>query len=323
MSYQDPAIHRYGQVIGLTIAAFVAADLLWLPFSNITVDSSNGVAVIIAGLIAGGYWLAGAVCSRMARRSRLSKVWGAIAAAFENIAIFLLAFIPMSVASCLFMYLASSTARPRLDAYLVDADKALGFDWPSALAYANSFPMAAAVLVFCYAALTWQIPIVVLWHACVNGRRRLLEFCAVLFASSVLTAITMAAVPVDGPYLYFKPAASLYDHFTNAGLSHATTVEALRSGPFIFLISKTVGITCFPSFHTTLGIVITYALRRTPFFFPVAIVNALMIVSTVPEGGHYLVDVIAGGLVAVAAIVGVRRLADHGRRIRTALLPSE
>ncbi|BAB52777.1 phosphatase PAP2 family protein [Mesorhizobium japonicum] len=317
LAYEALAVRRYAQIIGLSICAFVLADFLCLSVSNVTIDAYNGVELIIACSIAGAYWVAGKFAALMATRSqsRPSRVWKGAGATFENIAIFMAVFIPMSIASCLFMYLAASTTRPRLDWLLVAGDKTLGFDWPSALGYANSHPKIAAVLVFCYEALTYQLPVVVLWHAVTNQRLRLLEFVAILFASSVLTAIIMAAVPVDGPYLYFRPAPSLFDHFTNAGLSHAATVDALRSGaPFDFLISKTVGITCFPSFHTTLGIIITYAMRRTPLLIPIAVVNAVMIVSTVPEGGHYLVDVIGGGVVAVTAIVGVTFFASANQQ---------
>ncbi|QND58649.1 phosphatase PAP2 family protein [Mesorhizobium huakuii] len=308
LAFEAPVVRRYARIIGLSISAFVLADFLCLSVSNITIDAYNGVELIIACSIAGAYWGAGKFSALMANRSqsRLSRMWRRAGATFENIAIFMAVFIPMSIVSCLFMYLAASTTRPRLDWLLVAGDKALGFEWLSTLGYANSYPKVAAVLVFCYAALTYQLPVVVLWHAVTNQRHRLLEFTAILFASSVLTAIIMAAVPVDGPYLYFHPAPSLFNHFTNAGLSHAATVDALRSGaPFDFLISNTVGITCFPSFHTTLGIIIAYAMRRTPLLIPIALVNAIMIVSTVPEGGHYLVDVIGGGVVAVIAIVSV------------------
>ena len=38
------------------------------------------------------------------------------------------------------------------------------------------------------------------------------------------------------------------------------------------------------------------------------VLNAIMIVSTVPYGGHYLVDVLAGAVIAVMSIVAVRAI---------------
>jgi membrane-associated phospholipid phosphatase len=52
----------------------------------------------------------------------------------------------------------------------------------------------------------------------------------------------------------------------------------------------------------------TYALRDTRWLFiAVLLLNATMIVSTLPVGGHHLVDVLAGAGLTFAAILLVRR----------------
>jgi hypothetical protein len=111
--------------------------------------------------------------------------------------------------------------------------------------------------------------------------------------------------------------------------------NALRDGSLTNIdVSSVQGVVSFPSFHTMLGILITYALRDTrPLFIPVAAINAVMIVSTLPVGGHYLADVIAGAAISAAAIYGMGRefggsllaLARHARARRghPRLLPSE
>ena len=67
------------------------------------------------------------------------------------------------------------------------------------------------------------------------------------------------------------------------------------------------GLVTFPSFHTSLAIITTYAVRGIRFVtLPVAILNGLVIVSTLPEGGHYLIDVIAGAIISIIAIVAIR-----------------
>lgn len=62
-----------------------------------------------------------------------------------------------------------------------------------------------------------------------------------------------------------------------------------------------------PSFHAALAVLFVYA-NRPPArsFIPVALLNVLMIMSVVPEGGHYLVDLIAGAIIAALSIVLVR-----------------
>jgi membrane-associated phospholipid phosphatase len=118
----------------------------------------------------------------------------------------------------------------------------------------------------------------------------------------------MAAFPSAGAYAFYSPPPELFSNFTGAGgLSHLQTLTALRSGePFGFRVTAMKGLVSFPSFHAALGIIQVYCLRRNPrLMVLVGAVVAVMIPSTIPEGGHHLIDTIAGvavGLVSIAAI---------------------
>ncbi len=76
------------------------------------------------------------------------------------------------------------------------------------------------------------------------------------------------------------------------------------------------GIISFPSFHTSLGVLFTYVVRkRRLILLPVALLNVAMIVSVLTEGGHFLVDVVAGAAVAAAAIwatAQIEAMSHHG-----------
>jgi membrane-associated phospholipid phosphatase len=82
----------------------------------------------------------------------------------------------------------------------------------------------------------------------------------------------------------------------------------LRSGPAAVLdFRKMEGLVTFPSFHTVLAIITAYAFRGFRLLaLPALVLNGAVIVSTLPEGGHYLVDVLAGALIAAAGIALVR-----------------
>jgi membrane-associated phospholipid phosphatase len=63
----------------------------------------------------------------------------------------------------------------------------------------------------------------------------------------------------------------------------------------------------FPSGHTILAIITTYALRGSRWtLIPAFIVNGAMLVSTIPHGGHHLFDLIVGAVIAACAIFFVR-----------------
>jgi membrane-associated phospholipid phosphatase len=301
---------RYATLAILVTATFVATDLVMLPKSHLIVSPSNAVYLLKAVPIVAFFFVAARIVEM--RRSKFPDGMQAFLArtinVMENVGIFLMLFIPLSMASFLFMYLATNTARPLMDAYLASFDAAIGFDWLRTVELANRIPSVATTMVYCYAALSYQIPMVFLVQAISGRRERMLEFLALSALSGLMTGILMLAVPAAGAYSYHMPDRRAFSHFNAiGGLAHLSTLARLRtSAPFTFLITNTIGLTSFPSFHTALGIIITYNLRRTILFLPVAAINAVMILATVPEGGHYFADVLAGAALALVSIAAVR-----------------
>src|SRR5690242_21463018 len=63
------------------------------------------------------------------------------------------------------------------------------------------------------------------------------------------------------------------------------------------------GIISFPSMHAAVAIIVPYTLRWNRWlFWPIAALDAVMLVSAVPSGNHYLADVIAGVAIGILAI---------------------
>ena len=71
------------------------------------------------------------------------------------------------------------------------------------------------------------------------------------------------------------------------------------------------GIVTMPSYHTVMAVLLTYAFRRTGLVgYGIATLNLGMLLSIPPIGGHYLVDVLAGGALTLGAIA-VQRAPWH------------
>ena len=69
------------------------------------------------------------------------------------------------------------------------------------------------------------------------------------------------------------------------------------------------GIISFPSMHAAVAVIVPFALRWNKLlFFPVLLLDGLMLISAVPSGNHYLSDVLAGISVAAFAIPCGRRI---------------
>ncbi|TPJ72406.1 phosphatase PAP2 family protein [Mesorhizobium sp. B2-6-2] len=305
---QSISRHHVAMVITVTLI-YVVADLVMLPQSHVVFSYSNAVYLLKAAIIVAAFFLVArtlaALWPKLPRRMQ-GFVAGTVEAV-DSIGVLIALFVPLSMASLLFMYLAASTTRPLMDAYLASFDKALGFDWLRAVEFANKFPSAATIMVCAYAALSFQVPMVPFFHAVRRRRERMLEFMALIALSGLLTGFLMLTMPVAGAYSFHMPNGGGLSHFTTVGFSHLPTLALLRtSAPFTFLITNTIGITTFPSFHTALGIIITYNLRHTVLFLSAVAVNSVMIVATIPEGGHYFADVLAGIAVALVSIAAVR-----------------
>jgi membrane-associated phospholipid phosphatase len=139
-----------------------------------------------------------------------------------------------------------------------------------------------------------------------------MELLALVAVTSLFTGILQFLFPAAGAYAWFKPAPQLFSNLSgDAGMWHYRVLTMLRSGqPFTYLQSQATGLVTFPSFHTVLAIVTTYAVRGIRVVFPALLVlNTIVIVSTVPEGGHYVIDVVAGAAVALVSILCVRDFA--------------
>jgi len=108
---------------------------------------------------------------------------------------------------------------------------------------------------------------------------------------ALLTTVAIGAVmPAFGPNeIYGIPSA------------WSDVLHSLRAGRHTPL--KYVGIISFPSFHATMAVMWTLALRDMRFGFYVAtFVNGLMLLACMPIGYHYLVDVIVGGTIGFGSL---------------------
>jgi hypothetical protein len=104
----------------------------------------------------------------------------------------------------------------------------------------------------------------------------------------------------------FAPSLGKVDHLGG----YIETLTTIRSGLWTILdYSRNEGIVTFPSFHVTLSIRLVYAVRRHPRVLAVLVpLNVLLIAAIPTVGGHYLLDLPAGVIVAVASIAATRAL---------------
>jgi membrane-associated phospholipid phosphatase len=207
--------------------------------------------------------------------------------------------------------LGTAAALPLQDAGLAQIDRWLGFDWVGFVKSANSSALASWLLVKAYQSTPYMLTGTMLWF-CISGQgERLAEFLALSCITPIGLTIGMMILPAAGAYSYYHLPFAAYENFgTGAGMWHYELLMALRTGQTTVVDFNVPNSNClitFPSGHTILAIIMTYALRGSRWtLIPAYIINGAMLVSTIPHGGHHLFDLIVGGVIAVGAISFVR-----------------
>lgn len=300
---------RLAMIVAIVTIGFAVADVIWSRNSDISLDPRSwGEFAKVMAMLAVVFLAMRTVERRLSEdRSRPGRLISYSAESIKSLAANAFLLIPIGFASIYFMYLAADTDRPLMDETLAAIDAGIGFNWLSFLELTNSHPAIASALVFAYHSVGPQIPLLIVLLA-FTDRVRLTEFMATMAVSSAFTAAAMSLVPAAGAYAYFQPVAADFSNFTaKAGVWHLAELTRLRGDePVGLLVSQAEGLVTFPSYHTALGIMMTYALRKLPLVaWPVGVLNAMMLVSTLPEGGHHLIDVFAGAAVGALTILCV------------------
>jgi membrane-associated phospholipid phosphatase len=221
----------------------------------------------------------------------------------------------MTFAVALLSYLSVSVCPPLQDAAFAAADKRLGFDWLALLSWTAENRWAATTMTKAYQSSAAQTIGVALLFSFLKRPKELYAFLALYALTAVAVIALSTPFPAAGAFPFYQPDPGVYGlPHPKSGLWHWQEFKALRDGTLTqFDLVKAQGVIQFPSFHTALAIITAYSMRNVRYLGAgLLALNAVVIVSTLPIGGHHLVDVIAGAGIAFAAILVVRRV-EGGR----------
>lgn len=203
-------------------------------------------------------------------------------------------------------YLATAWNRPLVDAYLLRADAWLGVSWPAIDRWVTVHPISRRVLGLAYLSLLPQfvlVPIVLGW---VN-RIRLWQFVLQFQLAAIATVVLFA----------LWPASTVGQHGIHEWLSADVAMQqffAVRAGTLRVLdLTEATGLISFPSFHTAAALLVVWSLRQTWWFWPMLVIDALLIAATVLLGIHYAVDVL-GGMAVVGLAIAHDLFLENRRR---------
>jgi MYXO-CTERM domain-containing protein len=198
-------------------------------------------------------------------------------------------------------------ALPFIDPALYRADVALGVDLEAVIRAITEVRGLPALLALAYNSSFPLIFFTALWSAWCGRFERAWEVCAIFNLCLLAATICSAIIPATGPFYFLPIPTDVRSALPlDSGTYHLSHLFALReAGHFVIDPSQLQGVATFPSFHTALALMTAAAWRDTPWIRgPMFVWQALVILSTIPIGGHYAIDLIAGaGCWALAQMV--------------------
>jgi hypothetical protein len=217
---------------------------------------------------------------------------------------------------------------PLIDDALLSFDHKLGIRTEDVVRAMALHPAFLHVLAIFYSTTMPGILLVTLGLAAARRHEEVWDLCYGFSASIVVAALISIFIPAVG-VVAFRHLDSLPGMPHGAGTYYLKAFYAYRDGKVTAMdISRLSGVVEFPSFHTVMALVVPYALRRwRPLFRCACAWSAIILISTMPIGGHYVADVMAGALLwavlMVAAKAVRRRAASKPYRPTTIALPTD
>lgn len=195
---------------------------------------------------------------------------------------------------------------PRIDTLLVNADQHLNFNTVALIDWTSAHKFIKKCLGYSYDSLYLQLPLLLPFLAILKEKKSVNYFLVAIVISTIIGGMMYYFFPTGGP------ASVLHSrHFITE--EHATYTKFFAVHHHIPLshykmgLMSAGGLIAFPSFHVVWAVLLSYlCINRKWLFYPVALLNLVMIASTLLLGWHYLIDVIAGVLLAWVSLYGAQ-----------------
>lgn len=214
----------------------------------------------------------------------------------------------------MYFWIAVFDFRPLHDAFLAQADQALGFDWVAYLNWVKDTPGIRDVFYQAYYSVVWQALLLSLLAVYLRRQAILYRFVLANLIALLLVYIIAGIFPAEG-YITLKgyDTKLLSELHWPAGYAHVEYYRQLRTGGFAEVFkSGFIALITFPSYHTVLAVLLGWAFWSIrPVRWLAVLFNALVIATIPAIGGHYLTDCIAGLVVAALVIMLCSRFEQY------------
>ncbi|MFZ5674076.1 MAG: phosphatase PAP2 family protein [Pseudomonadota bacterium] len=138
----------------------------------------------------------------------------------------------------------------------------------------------------------------------IGRTERAREFATLLVVGAFISIVVGSLMPAEAAMMRYDDGKLLQIFGASAGVYHMETLQALRgTGNIVLTFGNLPGLITFPSYHTITGLLFAYACRDSLYtLVPASLWTAVMLITTPVYGGHYFIDILAGGAVTLALI---------------------
>lgn len=284
-------VTRRLQFILLAIVACVATvDATWIRAGRFDADArAYGLIALLAVVCAVG----GVFYDRFRKDERLAAML--FGAGF---------LVAISASFSVLNYLLLTVAGPRIDVPLASLDRAMGVDWPAMMAFATHYPWLTNVFFrLTYLSVLPQIALLLVAIGLWGKPDRIYAMSLAVACGAAISIAIWTVAPSFGAFSVYTLPTSVSDHLALAlDRSYARELIALLNhGPGHISPSDAKGLIGFPSYHAALAVIVIWHARELPVLrWLLSGVNAVVLVATPIQGGHHVIDVVAG--IGVAAL---------------------
>jgi len=179
---------------------------------------------------------------------------------------------------------------------LLQADQWMHFDVLTIMNWAYSYRWLISFLWTIYLLLFPIVFITPLCLALFREEKQINIYFAAFILSLLIGYVIYYFFPTSSPAAVLKSS-----EFIPCQYRVVAQFQAMHH--YRHVLSPCSGLIAFPSFHTVWAVLVAYAFKNKKIlFYPVLIFSSLLIFSTLATGWHFLIDVIAGIVLAVISI---------------------
>ena len=216
----------------------------------------------------------------------------------------------LSLPVLVFSYSAMHAGFPLQDARLEAWDSALGFHALDFIAWVNRHPVFAHVLSHSYSSFFLQMIALPTVLVIAGQLERAYAMTLAVLLLGIIGSFICMFFPAVGVYVHHGIRDGAFANVPQTLGYFNAQLDAVRSDPnFILNVEHAQGIVSFPSGHAAMAVLCAWTAWPLRWArWPLLAINAAMFVSAIPQGAHYLVDLIAGAGMAAAAILIATRV---------------